>query len=102
VHPDDRLTVSDALRKALSNVKSRAEVRIINFNGETIWIELTVIASFRHNRFAGYFCLARDITHRKLNEQQLLALKSEILRLSEVHPPGMRPCGDCPLNLRLE
>jgi PAS domain S-box-containing protein len=83
VHPDDLGELSmhlDAIG-ALARQDRRMEIRIVTRSGEIRWIEHICHAVVRDDgTYLGRRASNRDITERKLAEQQVLALNAELER----------------------
>lgn len=84
VHPDDSFDASGYVEEAASGEPQPPRVlRVMTKTGESRIVELTPAPQTENGRFAGVLVVARDITVRKLNEQQLQMLGHTITSMNE-------------------
>ena len=72
VHPEDREGARAAYREMLAEGKSEIETRGLRKDGSMFYKHVVLIRTCDHDgKFAGHYCLMRDVTERKRAEQEL-------------------------------
>ncbi|MFH7026639.1 MAG: PAS domain S-box protein [Heteroscytonema crispum UTEX LB 1556] len=72
VHPEDQANMVAAYQYMLDNGKVEAETRGIRKDGSVFYKQLVMVTAYdKQQQFLGHYCFAKDISDRKLAEQQI-------------------------------
>ena len=83
VHPDDLSLATQRFEEALKGITPPSyELRILSKSGRHIVGELTSVGELKDGRIIGEFGIARDITERKLAENQSKSSREQLRKLA--------------------
>ena len=83
VHPDDLILAKQGLEEVLKgNNPASYEMRFLSKSGGYVIGELTSAPEFKDGRIIGEFGIVRDITERKLAEDQLKSSREQLRKLA--------------------
>jgi PAS domain S-box-containing protein len=72
VHPEDQANMLAAYQYMLDNGKVEVESRGIRKDGSVFYKQLVMVTTYdKQQQFLGHYCFAKDISDRKLAEQQI-------------------------------